>query len=452
MVLLYRTRIMAIGRGEAIKSVMNKRIYLIPFLFSLIIAFPLCAQPKTYSLKECIGLALRNSYLIRQSRESISLSEAQNLLGYSEMLPYVGAQSSVTRSSSTFGVDPYADMYATSISARQTVFDLPTLFNIRSSRSKVKERIALHEAALNSVEYTVAGYFYDLLSKRWFLEVRNLAFMEGEENLRKSQLMYDVGTISKIDLLRAEVAKNQSELDLLTAEKDLSLSKANLAYLIGIDPREDFDLKEDSAAVTEFRSSDYDSLLRQVLERNPEIIAERLSVSSGKDQLRAAYVSYVPTVSISGSYGYSGDKFTMDREEWDAHDSWSAGVSISLPLFTGFSRAANIKQTRASLTTQEIGLDDVIAQKEIDLKKALLTIDEAQLAFVLAEKNLEKAELSYRMVQEKYTLGAATIIELIDAERDYEQAQVSYISSYFDKVLASIAVSHLLGERIGEKL
>ena len=425
----------------------HKILFIAPVLLILLCSFSLA---RTYTLKECIGLALRNNYAVRQSREAISLSEAQNLMSYAEMLPYVSARSSVTRGSSTFGVDPYTDIYSTNVSATQTVFDLSTLFDIKSSRSRVKESVALHEAALNGVEYTVAAYFYDLLRKMRLLEVKNLAFREGEENLRKSQLMYDVGTISKIDLLRAEVVKNQSELDLLKAEKDLSLAKANLAYLIGIDPEVEFDLEQDSTALREYSPDDYNSLLQAMLERNPEIIAQRLSVSSGKDQLRSSYFRYSPTVSISGSYGYSGDRFTMDRDEWDANDSWSAGISISLPLFTGFSRAAHIKQNRASLTTQELSLDDMIAKKEIDLKKALLTIDEAQQAYVLAGKNLEKAELSYRMVQEKYDLGAATIIELIDAEQDYEQAQVSHISSYFDKVLSSVVVSHLIGERVSE--
>jgi outer membrane protein TolC len=262
--------------------------------------------------------------------------------------------------------------------------------------------------------------------------------------------MYDVGTISKIDLLRGEVVKNQSELDLLMAEKDLALAKANLAYLIGIDPWEEYDLEQDSVVFQEFRSTDYDSLLQIVLEKNLEIVAERLSLSSTKDQLRSAYFNYFPIVSVSGSYGYSGDKFTFEKDEWDRQDSWSVGVSISLPIFTGFSRAAGIKQNRALLTSGEIALNDMVAKKEIELKSALLAIDEAEQAYALADKNLEKAELSYRMVQEKYELGASTIIELIDAQQDFEQAQVSHISSYYDKVLASIAVSHLLGERISE--
>lgn len=421
-------------------------------VLSLIVAFPLCARAKTYSLKECIGMALKNNHMVRQSKENISLSEAQNLLTYAEMLPYVSAQSSVTRSSSTFGADPYVDTYATSVSARQTVFDLSTLYQIRSSRTGVKESRALHDATLSSIEYTVASHFYDLLRRQWLLEVKALAFREGEENLRKSRTMYDIGTLSKIDLLRAEVIKNQAELDLLTAEKEFALSRANLSYLIGIDPEEEFDLGEDSTAVKEFESSAYESLLAAVVERNPEIVAERLSASGRKDQLRAACFRYLPTVSVSGSYGYSGDRFTMDPDAWDAHDSWSAGVTLSLPLFTGFSRAAAIKQAKASVAIQELALNDMIAMKEIELKKALLTIEEAKKTYMLAEKNLEKAELSYRMVQEKYALGAATIIELIDAEQDYEQAQVSYIASHFDRILASIAVSHLLGERIGGSL
>ncbi|TET16565.1 MAG: TolC family protein, partial [Candidatus Cloacimonadota bacterium] len=135
---------------------------------------------------------------------------------------------------------------------------------------------------------------------------------------------------------------------------------------------------------------------------------------------------------------------------WDKHDSLTIGATNSIPLFTGCSRVANVKQSRALLRIREIELDDVISRKGIELKKALLAIEEAKQTRSLAEKNLEKAELSYRMVQEKFNLGAATIIELIDAEQDYEQAQVTEISSYFDLLLASFYVKHLLGKSIVE--
>ena len=403
---------------------------------------------KVYTLRECIDMAVRNNYSVRMSMDNISISQAQNLLSYSEMLPYISARSSVTRSSTTFGLDPYSDTYSTNISLNQTVLDLSSIFDIKSSRINLKESIALYRASVNEIEFLVASFFFDFLRKKKFLNVEELGFRESEENLRKTELMYDVGTISKVDLLRAEVVKNQSELDLLKADKDLKLAKANLAYAVGFDPNMDFDIKEDSFEIKSYSISNYDSLLDVVGENNLEIIAERLLVSRGKAQLSASYCRYLPVLSISGSYGYSGDKFTFSREEWDENDSWSIGASVSLPLFTGFSRSANIKQNRASLRIKELGLNDVVSRKAIELKKALLSIDEAQKAFILAEKNLEKAELSYRMTQEKYNLGAATILELIDAEQSYEQAQVTGISTYFDLLLTSYYVTNILGERI----
>ncbi|MBA7637124.1 Outer membrane efflux protein BepC [subsurface metagenome] len=414
----------------------------------IFVFFPTLLSGRIYTLNDCIDMAVRNNLSLRKTRESISLSQAQKLLSYSEMLPYISARSSVNRSSSIFGTEPYTDTYSSDISLNQTVFDLSSIFDIKSSRIDVKESNALYEAAVNEIEYAVAGFFYDLLKKKRLLSVKELGFRESEENLRKTRLMYDIGTVSKVDLLRSEVVKNQSELDLLMAEKDIELSKANLAYIIGLEPALEFDVKEESIEVKDYSINDYDALLERVKEENPEVLAERLSVSSGKAQLSSTYCKFLPKLSLSGSYGYSGDKFTFAKEEWDENDSWSVGASVTLPLFTGFSRSASIKQSKALLKMKELELSDAIAIKGIELKKALLAIDEAEKTFTLAEKNLEKAELGYRMTQEKYNLGAATILELIDAEQDYEQAQVTKISSYFDLLLATFYVTNLLGERI----
>lgn len=427
---------------------MRKSYPILVLLSFILFLFPLLLSGKVLSFKECIELAFKNNYTIRISKENVSLSGAQTQMSYSEMLPYISAQSSVTRSSTSFGVDPYTDAYSTSVSLTQTVFDASTIFDIQSARAKAKESVILYKAAVRDVEFSVAGSFFDLLKKKKLLNVRELGFRESEENLRKTQLMYEIGTVSKIDLLRSEVVKNQSELDLLRAGKELELAKANLAYIIGLGMESELDVREDSFEIEYFTVSDYDSLLEKVINDNPEIEAERQSVSSGKAQLASSYCRYIPRLTVSGSYGYSGDKFTASRDEWDEHDSWSIGASISLPLFTGFSRSANVRQNRAALRIKEIGLDDVISRKGIELKKALLSVDEAQKAHTLAKKNFEKAELSYRMVQEKYNLGAATIIELIDAEQDFEEAQVTEISSYFDLLLASFYITNLLGERI----
>ncbi len=404
----------------------------------------------TYTLHECVEMALRKNLTIRKSKESISLSQASNLLSYAEMLPYINARSSVTRNSTAFGTDPYTDMYSTNISLSQSVFDLSTLFNIQTSRNEVKKNMSLYNATVSEIEFMVAGYFFDFVKKKKLMNVKGLAFRESDGNLQKSKLMYDIGTISKIDLLRAEVIKNQSELDLLRAGKESELARANLAFAIGLELETELDAKEDTFAFELHSIAQYDSLLEEVYHNNPEIETERISVASGKSKLRSSYCKYFPKVILSGSYGYSGDTFTLSREEWDNHDSWSIGATISIPLFTGFSRVANVKQSRALLRIREIELDDVISRKGIELKKALLAIEEAKQTRSLAEKNLEKAELSYRMVQEKFNLGAATIIELIDAEQDYEQAQVTKISSYFDLLLTSLYVKHLLGKSIVE--
>ena len=425
----------------------NKKV-IVRNVMSLFFLFPVILFGKVFTLNDCIEMAEKNNFSLKRNRENISLSQAQNVLSYSEMLPYINVRSSVTRNSSVYGTDPYNDIYSTNVSLSQTILDLSSIFDIKGSRLQVKRTLALYNAAVNGIEFSVSGFFYDFIKKRRLLHVNKLGFKEGEENLKKTKLMYDLGKISKADLLRAEVVKNQSELDMLKSSKDLELSRANLTYAIGLEPGMEFDVKEESVEVKTYSINDYNELFNVLKENNQEILAAGLSLSSSKTELKAAFCSYLPKLTLSSNYGYSADKFTMSKEEWDGNDSWNVGATISVPIFTGFSRGASVKQKKASLRMNEIGLDDIISTMGIELKKALLSMDVSQKTLVLAEKNLEKAELSYRMMQEKYDLGAATILDLINAEEDYEQAQVTQISAYYDLVLASFYVTNLLGESI----
>jgi outer membrane protein len=417
-------------------------------IFCAILLFPSLSPGEELTLDECIHMAMENNFSVKEGRKNISLSQTQSLLNYSEILPYLSARSSVTRSSSDFGLDPYNDIYSTSVSVTQTIFDLSSAFSIKESRLKVKESMAQYQSIVRSVELLVAQCFYDYIKRQKFLVVKDLGLKESEENFRKTEVMYDVGTVSRIDLLRAEVVKNQSELDLLKAAKELEMAKVNLAYVTGLEPDLEFEVKEESTKVEDYSIGDYDSLFARMKKNNPDIGAQRLSVSAAKARLSSAYSDHLPTLSLSGSYGYSGDRFTLSQEEWDRDDSWSVGASVQLPLFTGFSRYASVRQSKISTGMEELGYREMVMDKGIELRKALLSMDEAEETYRLASKNLEKAELTYRMVKEKYDLGAADIVELIDAEQDYREAQVTKISSYFDMILASFYIKNLLGERI----
>ena len=427
---------------------MIRKIFIKNYILLFIILFPTIASAKIYTLTDCINLAKRNNFSIRKTAQNIAVTKAQYLSSYATILPNINATSSISRNSSILGDNMYNDTYSTNVSFNETVLDLPSIYRIKSLKKQLKGGIISYNAAASNLEISVANAFYDLLKKEKLLEVKKLGLSESEQNLKKTRLMYNLGTLSKVDLLRAEVIKNQSELDLLTAKKEKELSQANLIYLIGLQPDAEFDVKEETLKITDYSLNDYRKLLNEIKEKNPYIINKRLSLSAAKDEFISSYLEYLPTLSIHGSYGYSGDKFTLSKENWERNDSWSVGANLTLPLFTGFSRAAEIRGNKANLNIKEIELNDTIKQKGIELKKALLAIKETKKTLNLAEKNLEQAELSYKMVKEKYNLGAATILDLTGAEQDYEQAQVSKISAYYDLLLAKLYVTNLLGENI----
>ncbi|OQX52452.1 MAG: hypothetical protein B5M53_08445 [Candidatus Cloacimonas sp. 4484_209] len=219
---------------------MIRKIFIKNYILLFIILFPTIASAKIYTLTDCINLAKRNNFSIRKTAQNIAVTKAQYLSSYATILPNINATSSISRNSSILGDNMYNDTYSTNVSFNETVLDLPSIYRIKSLKKQLKGGIISYNAAASNLEISVANAFYDLLKKEKLLEVKKLGLSESEQNLKKTRLMYNLGTLSKVDLLRAEVIKNQSELDLLTAKKEKELSQANLIYLIGLQPDAEF--------------------------------------------------------------------------------------------------------------------------------------------------------------------------------------------------------------------
>ena len=95
----------------------------------------------------------------------------------------------------------------------------------------------------------------------------------------------------------------------------------------------------------------------------------------------------------------------------------------------------------------ELGLESTVNSVSLDIQTALLDIHNARANLVLYDESLRSAEEDLEIAQERYNLGAATVLDLLDAEKNLADANNKFVSAKFDFNLAVAALYKAMGKR-----
>jgi outer membrane protein len=194
------------------------------------------ASARVYTLDECIEIALSHSTSLEGARENLRGAGADVMGSISSVLPHVSAGLSTSEDRfHTNGPDVSGESASGSISASQTLFDGSAFAQIAGAfRGKTATELSL-EWTKRQVIFDVKQAYYGLLRSERLRDVQQEAVELAREQLRKTQSLYDLGSASRSDLLKAQVQVGESELALIAAERTAETARAGLALVLGID-------------------------------------------------------------------------------------------------------------------------------------------------------------------------------------------------------------------------
>jgi outer membrane protein TolC len=156
----------------------------------------------------------------------------------------------------------------------------------------------------------------------------------------------------------------------------------------------------------------------------------------------------LPRLSAGGSYSWGDSDLPEDAGDWKDHDSWSVGLSLSMPIFDGFATKSSISQAKINLAIVQEELKQAKRDVALAVKQAFLNVGEAEKRIQIAEESLALAEEERRLAQERYRLGASFLLELIDSQVSYSTAQTNYISALYDYKLALAQLEQAVGQPV----
>lgn len=444
---------------------------LTPFLVILLV-FSAAAQKKTLTLEQAKQIALERNLNIVQAQNSLVSAQSGVLAARGSWLPTLSASSGWNRSQqeltgqqfvnvSGIQVPVGGELNTTSLSsnfsyglrASWTVFNG---FDREASNASATSRAIASE---QTVVRTRQGIIFQTISD--YLNVFRTAQLVtvSEENLKRDLRQLEritesnrVGALSLADVYRQQSQVSSDELALITAQNNYDKAKADLISLVGLDVLEDYDIVDatipsniDSSAIQESvrMSSNLADLATRALKARPDYQGAIENYDAAESDVTAAKSNYYPTVSLSGSYSRSGNNVELPLK--NSYLSW--GASLSWTIFDGFRTNQGVQNALASKRNAEIALAQAERDINVDVKKAILDLEASRKSYESSQKGLISAGEDRKIAEERYNLGAGTLLDLLTANASYVNAQANKVNSVYSFLTAKYNLEYALGER-----
>ncbi len=431
---------------------MRPRRMLLVYALSAVFATASLASARTMTLDDCIEHALETRESIIRARGFESTANADKRAALGAFLPRINASYSWGKSQeldgffgSAIGTSPTSK--STRVSASMDILDVTNFFNYFGARADAAS------ASLNVIDseddliYSVKTTYYAYLANVEAVDVQQQAVERSQEQLKLIQSRFDLGSANRSEVLRQQVLLGNDQLALLRAENAVVTSRANLAFTIGIDPNSDVEFQTDATA------NGYDGTLDEALayglNNEPGLMAARKDISASKNAVRSRWASYLPQFGVSADVTRSeGATFIQGIGSIDTEfntRSWSFGITWN--IFDGFNRERNLTSARVTLNNSRAAEADTRNFVVSEIKSAYFAIEQQRQARDVAQTNVDAAEEDMKITQEKYNLGAATILDLLTAQVNLQEAQRSLVQATFDLNLAISRLEAAMGKR-----
>jgi outer membrane protein TolC len=264
----------------------------------------------------------------------------------------------------------------------------------------------------------------------------------AEEQLKTSIAKLRAGSATRSDSLRSRVTQGNARLELIRAQTDLATAEAGLARLIGETGR--VRAADDSAFYQVMPAPDTAAIRAEAEARSPRIQSANAVADAARADLKASRSGYWPSLSLSASTAWNASR----SEDYDLFNQRQLSLGLRWNLFDRFDRELAIAQRSASADVADATAADEQRAVAAELTARLAELDAAGLQIEITLTSVLAATEDLRVQQERYRLGASTIVDVLTSQEALNQAEVDVVVARFDYLRAKASVEALIGRTL----
>lgn len=401
--------------------------------------------PAQLSIAEIVDVALRNSPATRLSYSQARA--AADVYGSSEKTLFPSLTAGVTASRSLSvaaqGRAPVErTQYGPTLSLQYTVLD----FGGRSGSIDVARQTAVaadltHNATVQNTVLQVEAAAFGYLSTRAQRDAQRSALDLATKALDAANERHRVGLATIADVLQARTARSQAELQLVTLEGALQVTRGSLAVAMGLPANAAFDVPDVPATDSAyFVTQSVDTLIAAAVRNRPELAAVRAQAEAASSQIRVARSGYLPSLGFTGT----GANNTSTVSTFNGR-SYSLNFGVSIPVFSGFANQYDLAAAQENFQAATARADLTRAQIIQQVFNAYYLLRTATDRVRTSRDLLASATQSEEVARERYREGVGTIVDLLIAQSALASARAQEIDARWQWRTALAQLAHDAG-------
>jgi outer membrane protein len=346
------------------------------------------------------------------------------------------------------------------LSSSVTLFDgLANVADLEAARLEATAAGLELERTRQTVVFDVISRYLALIEAREQVSVLDedlAAQLEQEEQVRR---FVDAGERPISELYQQQASTARARLSLVEARQTRALREVDLVQTLQLDPVAEYvfeapplpevepPLPEPGQGAAGSESTALAALLEVAFASRPDLSAQTAQVAAATAGRRAASGGWWPSVGLSGSFGSNYSSTRPDDVLSQFEDRWSAslGLSVSMPIFDRLATHRAVQ--RARIAEDNARITEALGRHAValEVRRAVLERDAAHERLDAADAQVRAAQAALDAVQQRYGVGAATIVEVSLARAELTGAGSSRVTARYDVVWQERLLDYYLG-------
>lgn len=332
---------------------------------------------------------------------------------------------------------------STGLSMNMTLFDGgQRLYNLRTAKSQIAAAEANQVAVKYNVALNVKQQYYAVLAAIESEDAARVQMAQANEQFKTSIAKVRAGVSTRSDSLRGVIQVGNAQLALINAQSSKEAADASLTRLVG----SEVPVTADPASLQENMAALPDSAELAALAKNGPAVDQALAeLDAAEESRKASKATYLPSLSASYSRSGSGTdpRFGLGQDPFSYNGRLS--FSLSYPLFNNFQREEQVVRAKVAEVNAKAALRDTELAAQESLTQNIGALRSASQRVSVQAASVTAAEEDVRVQQQRYNIGASTLLDLITSQAALAQAQQALIQARYDYRIARAQLEALIG-------
>lgn len=321
----------------------------------------------------------------------------------------------------------------------------PTLWkSIKISDTQILQNLEAARASRLDLVDQINKAYYALLLANASYEVIKENYDIARLNASVYEKQFAVGTATEYDVLRSAVQVKNVEPELLQAEIGIKQCKLQLKVLMGLDETVDIDpdvtLKEMQQDMYGYQMTD------RSLAGNTQLRSLDLQAVLADQNVEIKKLAWVPTLGASFNINWNALSNGSPFRNQEFHPYSNVGLALNVPIFSGGSKYYGLKGAQVQQKELQLQRENLVNALNMQVELALDNINKEVRQIATSADGVRQAEKAYEIMQRSFEIGAATYLNLRDAELANTAAKLTYYQAIYNYLVSTSELDLLLGK------